>query len=113
MLSQQNTFSLLCHIVLARSFVTAPQNNGKTEWPWPTNTVHSVVIRVSSVAGNPRCSFPPQISAVFLHRAFLMSFCGQAYESVKIRSIRLIRVLFHFAKNFYMHPRSQSLVLTL
>ena len=31
-----------------------------------------------------------------------MSFCGQAYESVKIRRIRLIRVLFHFAKNFYM-----------
>ena len=43
------------------------------------------------------------ISAVFLHRVSLMSFCGQAYESVKIRSIRLIRVLFHFTKNSYMH----------
>ena len=70
-------------------------------FPTPTEKLQH---NFANLLSNPRCSFPPQISAVFLHRAFLMSFCGQAYESVKIRSIRLIRVLLHFTNNFYMHP---------
>ena len=45
----------------------------------------------------------------YLHRRSLpMSFCDQDYESVKIRSIRLIRVRFLLVNDFYTHPPADN-----